>query len=136
MTTRTKAWTAILGAALAAATGGRARAADGLAPAIEQVGAPARGPASGPGRWRVSAGVRSSLFRSAGYDAFATDDTFTQFSATATRTVVAGSRLSSAAGLLWEDGSSDATARGAPSSLSLMRLGLLLEERFAPLPWA
>ena len=135
MTTRTNLRAALLGAALVAATGGRARAHDELAPAIEQVGEPAAA-ARGPGLWRVSIGGRSSLFRSAGYDAFSTNDAFGQFSATATRTVLTGPRFSTAAGVLWEDGTATSTARGSESSLSVMRLGLVLEERFAPRPWA
>jgi hypothetical protein len=124
----------IVVAALVAATGGRARAHDDFAPAIEQVGA---GPAAprGPGLVRVSVGGRSSLFRSPGYDPFSSDDAFGQFSATATVTVLSGARFSTAAGALWEDGSSSSTARGTNSSLSLQRLGVVLEERFAPRPW-
>jgi hypothetical protein len=126
---------ALAAVALVLAAGGVAKAHDDLGPAIEQLaGAP---PAvAGPGRWRVTIGGRSSLYRSAGYDAFSSDDAFGQFSATATGTVLAGPRFSTAVGVLWEDGSSSSTARGADSSLSLSRLGVVLEERFAPRPWA
>ncbi len=135
MKTRMVEQAAFLAAALVAAAGGIANANDDLGPAIEQVGdAPAVG--GGPGRWRVSVGGRSSLYRSAGYDAFSSDDAFGQFSATATATVLSGPRFSTAVGALWEDGSSSALARGAESSLSLSRLGVVLEERFAPRPWA
>jgi hypothetical protein len=126
---------ALLAAALVSIVGGVAQAHDDLAPAIEQAADPAA-TARGPGRWRVSVGGRSSLYRSAGYDAFSSDDAFGQFSATATATVLAGARLSTAVGALWEDGASSSTARGAESSLSLGRLGVVLEERFAPRPWA
>ncbi len=134
MKTRTVARVlAALGLVLAA--GGVAKARDDLSPAIEQLdGAPPV--VAGPGRWRVTIGGRSSLYHSAGYDAFSSDDAFGQFSATATGTVLSGPRFSTAVGALWEDGSSSATARGAASSLSLSRLGVVLEERFAPRPWA
>jgi hypothetical protein len=135
MTTRTMAQTALFAAALVATFAGVASAHDDLAPAIEQAADPAVA-ARGPGRWRISVGGRSSLYRSAGYDAFSSDDAFGQFSATATATVLSGPRFSTAVGALWEDGSSSATARGAGSSLSLSRLGVVLEERFAPRPWA
>ena len=105
MKTRMVERAAFLAAALVAAAGGIANANDDLGPAIEQVGgAPAVG--GGPGRWRVSVGGRSSLYHSAGYDAFSSDDAFGQFSATATATVLSGPRFSTAVGALWEDGSS------------------------------
>jgi hypothetical protein len=121
--------------ALVLAADGVANAHDDLDPAIEQLGG-ARPAVVAPGRWRVTVGGRSSLYRSAGYDAFSSDDAFGQFSATATATVLAGARFSTAVGALWEDGASSAMARGAESTLSLSRLGVVLEERFAPRPWA
>jgi len=135
MKTKMVARAALLAVALVVAASGVANAHDELGPAIEQVGgAPAVG--AGPGRWRLSIGGRSSLYRSAGYDAFSSDDAFGQFSATVTATVLSGPRFSTAVGALWEDGSSSSRARGAESSLSLSRLGVVLEERFAPRPWA
>jgi hypothetical protein len=135
--TLTKVARAMLSAAaLVAATGGAARAHDDLPPAIEQTGASPSAPVSrGPGLWRVSVGGRSSLLRSPGYDPFSTDDAFGQFSAMATRAVVVSQRFSTAAGALWEAGTATSTARGADSSLALQRVGIVLEERFAPRPW-
>jgi hypothetical protein len=124
---------AILAAALVAARGGVAFAHDDLAPAIEQVGGAG---ARGPQPWQIAAGVRAALFRGAGYDPFSTNDAFAQFSATATRAFHTGPSLSTAVGGIWEAGSAAAQARGADTSLSLSRLGLVLEERFAPRPWA
>jgi hypothetical protein len=108
-----------------------AEAHDGLVPAIEQVG----GAAPRPQPWQLSLGVRSALFKGAGYDPFSTNDVFAQGAVTATRAFRTGSRLATAAGVLWESGDQDATARGAASSLSLSRLGAVLEERVEPRPW-
>jgi hypothetical protein len=124
---------ALLAATLVAARGGVAQAHDDLPPAIEQAGG---GGARGAHPWQLAAGVRSSLFRGAGYDPFSTNDVFAQFSATATRAFHTGPSLSTAVGASWDAGSAEAQARGADTSLSLSRLGLVLEERFAPRPWA
>jgi hypothetical protein len=121
-------------AAVVAAAGGVARAADGLTPAIETVGgARATRP---PGAWFVSAGARVSLLRSAGFDPFSTNDALAQFSATALRAFATGPALATAVGLQWEGGSADAQARGADAHLSLTRAALVLEERYVPRPWA
>jgi hypothetical protein len=133
MDTRKGLRSAALVAALVASGGGAAQAHDDLPPAIEAAGAPA--PARAPGPWQVSLGLRSALFRSAGYDPFKTDDVFVQGGATATWALPTGRALSTAVGAIWETGSEGATARGADTSLSLRRLGGLVEERFAPRPW-
>jgi hypothetical protein len=131
MTINSLARALVLAAALVASSAGVARAYDELPPALEQVGAVAPRPQP----WQVSLGVRSALFRGAGYDPFSTDDVFAQGAATATRAFRTGAGLATAVGVLWESGSQDATARGAASNLSLLRLGAVLEERFAPRPW-
>jgi len=133
MTIGSRARAAMLALAVVATRDGVARAKEAAVPAIEQTsgaGERARQP------WQVSAGVRSALFRGAGYDPFSTDDAFTQFAATATWAVGTGGSLATALGVAWESGSSQAQARGAATDLSLSRLGLVLEERFAPRPWA
>ena len=134
------AWTSRGGVVLAlavalavSAPGSAARAADDLPPAIDTVGA--RG-ARGPGLWQVSAGWRESLVRSAGYDPFSNDDVLTQFALTATRAFRTGRRFATAAGALWENGDTTASARGENAHLTVNRLGGLLEERFAPRPGA
>src|SRR5436190_4445933 len=110
---------AMLGAALAGAAGGAARAADDLPPAIEGVVGRRARP---PGAWFVSVGPRVSLLRSSGYDPFSTNDVFAQFSATGLRSFATGPRLATAVGLQWEAGSTQAEARGADSQLSLSRV--------------
>jgi hypothetical protein len=111
---------------------GAARAADDLPPAIEGTGP--RLP-RGTGAWQVSAGVRASLVRGAGFDPFSTNDVLSQISLTATRAFSTGPRLASVVGLLFEDGDAASVARGDSTRLTLVRVGLLLEERFAPRPW-
>jgi len=128
---------ALRGAAVAtvllALGGGRAQARDDLPPAISQVGPSA--PARPMGPFQVSLGVRSSLFRSSGYDPFSTNDVFVQTAATATWALRTSAAFATAVGATWDSGTADATARGADTSLSLRRLGGLVEERFAPRPW-
>ena len=133
MTISNGARAALVALATVATGGGVARAADEPAPAIEQGSG---GAAPGRQAWQVSAGVRSALFRGRGYDPFSTNDAFTQFSATATWAVATSASLATAVGVGWESGSADAQARGADTNLTLTRLGLVLEERFAPRPWA
>ncbi len=92
--------------------------------------------AAHPGRdlsrnfWMLSLGVRNSWIRDAGYDPFSTNDSLTQVSLHATRTLVVSGNVSIAAGLVWEGGGSDATARGARSSLSVNRFGGIGEIRY------
>src|SRR5262249_56091047 len=88
-----------------------------------------------PGPWQGSVGGRSALFRSAGYDPFKTDDVFVQGGVMATWAFPTAAALSTAVGVVGESGSEGATARGADTSLSLRRLGAVVEERFAPRPW-
>jgi hypothetical protein len=132
MTTNSLTRVLLLATAFVASLGGPASAHDDLGPAIEQVGG---GGSRGPQAWQVSAGVRSALFRGAGYDPFSTNDVFAQFSATATRSFRTGGGGETAVGALWESGSTQALARGSDTSLSLSRLAVVLEERFAPRPW-
>jgi hypothetical protein len=90
-------------------------------------------PAARPPVWEVTAGVRTAFIKSAGFDPFSTDDGLVQFSATGSRVLLQAGRLSLAAGLGLDVGGSSATARGAPSSLSLTRVSALAEGRYQPL---
>jgi hypothetical protein len=107
-------------------------ALDGAAPAIQT--APAS-PGRGPGAWSVAAGARVSLLRSAGYDAFSTNDVLAQFSATALRSFSLAPGFATAVGLQWEGGSTAAQARGGDASLSLSRAAVVVEGRFVPRAW-
>jgi hypothetical protein len=112
--------------------GGAVRRHDELPPAIERVSA---GPPRPPGPWQVSLGFRSALFRSTGYDPFSTNDVFVQAAVAASWALRTSPTLATAVGATFDSGSADAQARGSASSLSLTRLGALVEERFAPRPW-
>jgi hypothetical protein len=103
---------------------GRARAQT----AIEE----AAGPLVRPPVWELAAGVRTMFIRSAGYDPFSTDDALTQFSLVGTRALVRADHLALVAGLGLDVGGSSATARGAPSSLTLTRVSALVEGRYQP----
>jgi hypothetical protein len=89
-------------------------------------------PALRPPTWEVSAGVRTMYIKSAGFDPFSTDDGFVQFSLSALGAIVRRDRLSLAVGMGLDVGSSSATARNAPSSLSLTHLSALAEGRYQP----
>jgi hypothetical protein len=125
--------TACFASVVVAGAAGPAAAADELPAAIEQVGV---GPARGPELFEIALGVRSSLFRGAGYDPFSTSDAFTQTSLRASWAVLGRGRFATAVGPLFEWGGANADARGTQARLSLTRLGAALEERFSPHPRA
>ena len=79
--------------------------------------------------WRVEMGYRGSFVTNAGYNPFSTQDYFSQFSLGGSRTLINRGRFSFAPGLVWEYGSSNATARGDAASLSMHRLAVPLEGR-------
>jgi hypothetical protein len=110
-----------------------ASAADDLPAAIEQVGA---GPARSAEPFELALGFRSSLFRGAGYDPFSANDVFQQSSLRGSWAFLPWGRFVTAAGPLFEWGSANADARGTQAHLSLARLGVAVEERFAPHPRA
>jgi len=89
-------------------------------------------PALRPPTWEVSAGVRTMYIKSAGFDPFSTDDGFVQFSLSGLGVVARRDRLSLAVGVGLDVGSSSATARNAPSSLSLTHPSVLAEGRYQP----
>jgi hypothetical protein len=91
--------------------------------------------AAGAGQWQVSLGARTALLRSAGYDPFATDDGFSQVSLAAARAFGTGERSAGAVGVVFESGENTAMARSLDATLSLRRLAVSLEQRFAPRPW-
>jgi len=85
-----------------------------------------------PPTWELSAGVRTMYIKSAGFDPFSTNDGFVQFSLSALGVIARRDRLSFAVGLGLDVGSSSATARSAPSSLTLTHLSALAEGRYQP----
>ncbi|HVV49383.1 MAG TPA: hypothetical protein VHO06_06985 [Polyangia bacterium] len=87
-----------------------------------------------PPVWELAAGVRATFIKSPGYDPFSTDDGLAQFSLTGTRALLRdrADRLALVAGVGLDAGGSSATARGAPSSLTLTRVSALAEGRYRP----
>jgi hypothetical protein len=126
-------WRVSLAAGLVVSTAAAAAAADDLRPPSEAINGT---PAPAPPRFEVALGVRTSLFRGAGYDPFSSTDAFSQTSLRASWAPLERGRFATAVGPLFEWGSVSATARGVDASLSLWRLGAVVEERFAPHPRA
>jgi hypothetical protein len=89
-------------------------------------------PALRPPTWEVSAGVRTMYIKSAGFDPFSSDDGFVQFSLSGLGVVARKDRLSLAVGVGLDVGSSSATVRSAPSSISLTHPSALAEARYQP----
>jgi len=89
-------------------------------------------PALRPPTWEVSAGVRTMYIKSAGFDPFSTNDGFVQFSLSALGVIARRDRLSLAVGVGLDVGGSSATARSAPSSLTLTHPSALAEGRYQP----
>jgi hypothetical protein len=129
MTFSESMWRAALAAGLVVGAALPAAAADDLGPAIEAVNGT---PMPAAPRFEVGVGARTSLFRGAGYDPFAATDGFSQTSLWASWAAVERGRFATTVGPIFEWGSTSAFARGADASLSLWRLGAVVEERFAP----
>lgn len=87
--------------------------------------------------WRVEVGYRGSFVTHPGYNAFSTQDYFSQMSVLASRTIFVWGRYSFAPGIAWDYGSAGATDRGTDtSSLSVHRLSIPLEGRAHLSDWA
>jgi hypothetical protein len=117
-----------------AAAASPAVAADDLPPALSTVGGTPR-----PGRdaWQVAGGVRLGLVRDPAFDPFADTDVLPQVSLAASRAFAPASGLGlyPAVGIQWDAGGSHDAARGARADLSMQRVSLALEARYAPLRW-
>jgi hypothetical protein len=114
---------------LALSTGSPARAQEPLQLTPVEIASPAAPFGGNVAMWRLEAGYRGSFVPSTGYDPFSTNDFLPQFSLAASRTIFGDSRLSFAAGLAWDVGSSSATDRGDHASIGVQRLTVPLEER-------
>ena len=82
--------------------------------------------------WQATAGVRSMLVRSAGYDPFAGNDVLVQLSLGIQRLVVRRDAFVFAAGIGGDYGQSSSRARGASTQLHVGRISLLAEGRYQP----
>jgi hypothetical protein len=114
---------------LSLSTSSPARAQEPLQLTPAEVASPAAPFGGNVSMWRLEAGYRGSFVPSAGYDPFSTNDFLPQFSLAASRTIFGDSRLSFAAGLAWDVGSSSAADRGDHASIGVQRLTVPLEER-------
>jgi len=86
----------------------------------------------GPRLWEGTIGVRTVFIKGAAFDPFSSGDAFSQLSVSGARLVVRRGRLALVGGAILDLGSSDSTARGAPSELSLTRISALIEGRYQP----
>lgn len=119
-------WLFLLGSTAAvAAAAGPARAQT----EAQLVATPAK---VGPQLWEGTIGVRTVFIKGAAFDPFSSGDAFAQFSLSGARVVVRRGRLALVGGAILDLGTSDSTARGAPSELSLTRISALIEGRYRP----
>ncbi len=84
--------------------------------------------------WQAFIGGRGTWISDAGLDPFSKANFLPSFTLGGTRTLLTRAPLSLAVGLLWDRTLSESTARGAPSSLVLDRLGGLAEGRYHIVP--
>lgn len=85
--------------------------------------------------WVTTFGIRTAFIPNEGLDPFATTDTLVQTSLGGGRTVFANGSLSVAAIAIWDFGSREAEARGAPTTLSVHRITAGPEVRWHLAPW-
>jgi hypothetical protein len=90
-------------------------------------------PASPP-VWEAELAYRANLITSAGFDPFSTNDAFGQVSLAGATTFFTEGRLSLSAGVGWDYGHTESTARGSTSALTLHRLSIPLTARYALTP--
>lgn len=100
-------------------------AAGGAAVAVE------RAPRSDA--WQGTLGLRATFIRDAGLDPFATQDAFPQLSLGLLREVTRSGPLSLFGGVGWDIGTSDASARGVQTHLTLNHPSVVVELRHRPI---
>lgn len=107
--------------------------ASSVALAQEGVWRPPSSPAVTP--WEAHMGYRGTFVDSPGFDPFSNNDYFPQFSLGGSRVLAWRGRFALAAGLSWDYGESDATARAASTGLTVDRFTVPLTMRYALLRW-
>lgn len=80
--------------------------------------------------WLLGIGLRETFVTSKGYDPFSTDNVLPQFSLNLGRAFYASGPLSFAGMLVWDYGSTKASARGTDASLRVHRLTVGAEARY------
>ena len=83
-----------------------------------------------PETWQGSLGMRATFIRSAGFDAFSDNDVLSQISLGIQYVLARRDALAFAVGAAGDFGGRDATARSAPSSMSLSRYTAIAEGRY------
>ena len=86
----------------------------------------------GPRLWEATVGVRTVFIKDPQLDPFSNNDAFVQFSLSGARVLVRDDQMALIAGLILDVGTSNASARGEPSELSLTRLSASFEGRYQP----
>ena len=92
-----------------------------------RVGLPSRADAP----WEARIAYRGAFVESAGYAPFSTDDYFSQLTLGASRLVVSRGRFALTAGVDWDYGASDGSARGQSSWLDMNRFTAPLTIHYA-----
>jgi hypothetical protein len=101
--------------------------------AQEGVWRPPSSPAVTP--WEAHMGYRGTFVDSPGFNPFSQNDYFPQFTLGASRVLAWRGRFALAAGLSWDYGESDSTARGASTGLTVDRFTVPLTMRYAVWRW-
>ena len=86
----------------------------------------------GPRLWELTVGVRTVFIKDPQLDPFSNKDAFAQFSISGARVLVRDDQMALVAGLILDVGTTNASARGEPSELSLTRASASFEGRYQP----
>lgn len=103
----------------------RARPVQPVPQVIEEASSPPK-----PETWQGSLGMRATFIRSTGFDAFSDNDVLSQISLGIQYVLARRDALAFAVGAAGDFGGRDATARSAPSSMSLSRYTAIAEGRY------
>jgi hypothetical protein len=85
--------------------------------------------------WEAHMGYRGTFVNSPGFNPFSTNDYFPQFTLGVSRALFPSGRFALAAGLSWDYGGTDATARGASTGLTVDRFTVPVTMRYALWKW-
>jgi hypothetical protein len=80
--------------------------------------------------WQAEVAYRAGFITDPGLNPFSSRDDFDQFTLHASRTIYSSARFSFAPGIVWDVGTSESTARGADTGLTVHRLTVPFEGRY------
>ena len=111
--------------------------AEAQAPQVEAATPQPRGRTLGTKQnfWRIDLGLRGAGVNDRNYAPYADNNALIQGSLGASRTVWSHSRLSLAAGVVWDTSSQNENSRGSDVALVAQRFSATLEGRIHVLPW-